>query len=138
VLCMTYYTIAQHRHAHYCTQHSIPCSVCATYCLFYAVTTHHYITISHTIHFQHRYAARVLKEPEARRTNDHDTMFFVDVEFITDGTMSNFPMHHSSKVDQRDGNAAHLSWQIVDALPNTAEDSIEESAVPKRRSMGKK
>jgi hypothetical protein len=80
----------------------------------------------------------VLNAPEVRHTSGYGAMFYINVEFISDGSKSNFPMHHSSKVTQRSANADHLSWQIVDELPTTTEASIEQCDVPKRRSLNKK
>jgi hypothetical protein len=65
-------------------------------------------------------------------------MFYVNVEFMSDGSKSLFPMHHTSKVTDRHANAEHLSWQIVDDLPTSTEASVEQCDVPKRRSLNKK
>jgi hypothetical protein len=127
----------------YIAHHAVPVMPCvyAYVCsLLTALCCHHTLIHHNTLLYTclRRYAARVLNAPEVRYASGYGSMFYVNVEFMSDGSKSLFPMHHTSKVTDRHANAEHLSWQIVDDLPTSTEASVEQCDVPKRRSLNKK
>jgi predicted transposase YbfD/YdcC len=79
-----------------------------------------------------RYVAKILQPPQGM-TSEHGPMFFMHIQFLHDSTFSHFPMFLENKVSQRVASAKHLSWQIVNALPELNAPVVEYVPVPAKR-----